>query len=424
MKVLWVIGTLRNCVKNVLDMDTSFNVSGTWVDNTYELIKDDKDIKVDFLCCDKSVKRNRVLKGEKDGSKAFVVHLPRISFGKSSGEKYIKLLKKILDESHPDIIHIWGGETSLAYDVTKANVNKIPMLVFVQGVVSIHSLYWVGNYKLLGKQPLGLAAFYRRLISKEKQKYFKKQTELEKYIISNSAGILVDNDWTKKLYKSINPEILLFDFSLPINESFTSVKWDYEKCEKNRIFTVFGRDMNKGLFQLLIAIKNVKRFFPDVKIAMPGPYKIKNSFKINNFKLSLFEIWAKKYIKKNGLENNVIFTGKLDSKQMSDEILKCNIFVNPSCMEAQATSLREALFVGAPCISSVCGSVLDFMHHDVDSILYRYDEADVLASEIINLLKNPDKTIRIADKGRINIQSKFPQVNNAKKLKDIYMKVL
>ena len=91
-------------------------------------------------------------------------------------------------------------------------------------------------------------------------------------------------------------------------------------------------------------------------------------------------------------------------------------------MEAQATSLREAMFVGAPCISSVCGSVLDFMHHGNDSMLYRYDEADVLASEIIYLFNNPDETISIAKNGRENIRKKYRQ--DTFNLVDIYNKII
>ena len=410
MKVLWVIGTLRNSVKNVLDMDTSFNVSGTWVDNTYDRIKDDPNISIDFLCCDRSVKRNKIKTGAKNNSKAYVLHLPRISFGKSSGAKYINLIKKVLDDSKPDVIHVWGGETSLAYDLSRANVDNIPTVVFIQGIISIHSLYFVGNYKLFDRTKLGLRARYLELIAREKQKYYRKQIHLERYLISKAKGVLVDNEWAKNLYKLMNQDVNCFDFILPINPVFSKDKWTYENCNKHTIFTVFGRDMNKGLFQLLIAVNKIRNQFPDIKVVFPGPYKIAKGLHFRNIHLSLFEIWAKKFIKKNHLEPNVVFTGKLTQEQMANEILKCNVFVNPSCMETQAGSLREAMFVGAPCITSLCGSVLDFCHHNIDSLVYRYDESDVLASYIVDLFNNPGKCDSIGEKARSGINKQYGQL--------------
>ena len=67
---------------------------------------------------------------------------------------------------------------------------------------------------------------------------------------------------------------------------------------------------------------------------------------------------------------------------MALRLEKANCFVNPSVMENHALSLREALIVGVPSISTVCGSVSDYVVNGKNGFLYRYEEYEVLAELI------------------------------------------
>ncbi|MDD4111153.1 MAG: glycosyltransferase [Clostridia bacterium] len=423
MKVLWVIGSPRNCIRQIFNWPLLNNVSGGWIDNALLDLNSRNDISIDYVCCSKKAKVNQLISSEKNGSKAFVVHLPKISFGKKGNKKTIKNLQEIISRSHPDIIHIWGSETGLAYDVTKANAANIPTIIFPQGLIGIHSLYLAGQIKRISKIKLGLIGNLLYLKSKIKQKYYKKQFILEKYIALHSLGILTDNDYTYHYYHLLNESIKVFKYPLQVNNAFLNSKWNYNSCEKNTIFTIFGKDLNKGLFILIMAINIVRNIIPNIKVIIPGPFALKSSYKIPNYRLSLFEIWLKKYVKKNNLQNNIVFAGQLTQEEMKENMLKSNLFVNPSCMEVHVGSVREAMYIGMPCISSVCGSVLEFMNHNVNSFLYRYEEVSVLASEIIFLLQNPDETLRISQNAFDSIRKKF-ESNIDSKLPNIYNQIL
>ena len=95
-------------------------------------------------------------------------------------------------------------------------------------------------------------------------------------------------------------------------------------------------------------------------------------------------------IKELDLEDNVKFTGRLSTEQMADTMEKCHLFVNPSCMEVHALSLRESMIVGLPCISAQCGSVVEFLQHKVSGLLYRYEEYESLAYYIDILFSNSE----------------------------------
>ncbi|MPM95579.1 hypothetical protein SDC9_142734 [bioreactor metagenome] len=130
----------------------------------------------------------------------------------------------------------------------------------------------------------------------------------------------------------------------------------------------------------------VKDSYHDVKLYIPGPYNIKNGKLLKT--VSGFEKWLYNYIEQNNLSENIVFTGKLNIEEMAYYYEKCNIFVSPSCMEVHSGSLREALCVGIPSISSLCGCVGDLIKHGVNGYIYRYEEEEILAFYINKLFAN------------------------------------
>ena len=109
-----------------------------------------------------------------------------------------------------------------------------------------------------------------------------------------------------------------------------------------------------------------------------------------------------------GLESNVEFCGKLTSEQMAEQLGNANLFVMPSKAENISTSLREAMWVGCPCITSLVGAVTELAAHNINALCYRYEEVEILADEIVSLLDNPALAQRIAANGHETIQTKYP----------------
>lgn len=172
------------------------------------------------------------------------------------------------------------------------------------------------------------------------------------------------------------------------NSLFYQKKWDLEKCEKHTIFTVYGSSAEKGTQNLLKAVAIVRRKYPDVKVIIPGGYQLNREGKLISSKSDAFQNVLYNMIKDLELENNVIFTGRLSAEQMANTMEQCHLFVNPSCMEVHALSLRESMIVGLPCISAQCGSVVEFLQHKVNGLLYRYEEYESLAYYIELLFSN------------------------------------
>jgi glycosyltransferase involved in cell wall biosynthesis len=407
MKVLWITTTPRKNISEIFDNQKYKDISGVWIDAAYnQILKDpeSKDIHLDFAAGDKKIPLGKIVKKEKNGSVAYLTHLPKISFGKSGGKKSVQAWKKILDEEKPDVIHLWGCESSVAYDVTLANEGNIPTIIYIQGVIGIHCLYKAGHIEEELAHPRNLWWKKELYLKGIKQKYYQKQAELEKTIIAHASAIITDNEFTQNYYRLLNPSVLFISSPLPIGEPFFTHSWSLEKCQRKTIFTVFGTDPNKGLHQLLKAIKIVKETIPDIKVILPGTYELSKGKKARKSKMSLFEMWAQKFIKENSLQNNLVFVGRLNPAQMADQLEKANLFVSPSYMEVHMGSVREAMVVGTPTISSLCGDALEIIKPGENGLIYRADEYQELAGLILQLLENDALAQKISKNAKTDIR--------------------
>ena len=102
-------------------------------------------------------------------------------------------------------------------------------------------------------------------------------------------------------------------------------------------------------------------------------------------------------IKKYSLQNNIIFTGILNEKEMKQKFLESHIFVSSSAIENSPNSVGEAMVLGIPIISSYVGGVPDMIEHKKEGYLYQPDAPYMLA-HYIDLLFSDDDTCELISK--------------------------
>ena len=81
------------------------------------------------------------------------------------------------------------------------------------------------------------------------------------------------------------------------------------------------------------------------------------------------------------------------------------------------------MIVGTPCISSYVGGIPEYLQHNVNGLLYRFEEYEILASHIIKIFYNPAFASGIALNGRAFMRDSRNASNLKKELLWIYEKV-
>ena len=169
------------------------------------------------------------------------------------------------------------------------------------------------------------------------------------------------------------------------------------------------------------AIAIVKLKYPDVVVNVPGSYPLDKDGKLAPSKNDAYFLALKRLMVTLGVENNVRFLGRLDASGMASAMTSSHIFVNPSCMEVHALSMRECMVQGIPCISAICGGVLDFLRHGENGMLYRYEEYEVLAGTICRLFDSDALCAKISEQAKHALDSLLASSDS---LNDIYHAVV
>lgn len=421
MKILWVSSRVIGPSEKLYANDYN-GVSGSWIQTEYDSLNK-KNIRIDFLCGIKNGQSRTIIHKTSEESDFYGVHLPRISNGYTLPKAQKTQISNILRVVNPDIIHVWGTESSLQASVIEC-AKGIPTVIFVQGLIGMH-LRYQGGY-LLQHHPSyrQYISLKEKILRKVKNHAFSKQVSLEKKMICSSKNIITDNAFTRAYCRSFVSDVHYFHKEIGVNEVFRKKKWELSDCTTNRIFTIFGGNPDKGIHQLFYAINLIKNDFPNLEVFVPGPFNANEDGElIISRSSSSYEKWLFTQIKNMDLTNYVRFVGRKSPSQMAAILLSSNVFVNPSCMEVHALSLREAMTMGVPSVSALSGSILEFVHHEITGLVYRYEEYEVLAMHLSKMLSCSSYAAELGNKAREMMESRVLHPENMP-LEKIYSSIL
>ncbi len=383
MRILWVSNSPIGPAANILN-ETYGGTSGGWIQTEYESLSKNE-YEMFFLSMISDLNKGEVLKKSNDIGTLYCCKLPKPCYGIKNPEYLVKNIEEIISEIKPDIIHVWGTETCVSNIVSKC-APEIPKVIFVQGLIGIHQKYLGGFFERKNNKEYYKGSSLLSLVKDAMRiKLFKNQVDIEKETVLNCKNVIIDNDFGKAFFNSISEEIKCFPHPLLPNKIFSEYSWNYENVNPHTIFTIYSGNAEKGLQELLKAVAIVKRKYPDVKVKVPGIYPLDENKKLVAQKNDSYSCVLKNMIDSLDLGDNIEFLGKLDVHGMGENMSKAHIFVNPSCQEVHASTLREAMSVGTPCISTLCGCVSEFLKHNENGLIYRYQEYEVLAYYIEKL---------------------------------------
>lgn len=389
MRVLWVSNSPIGPAANILGEEYKGS-SGGWIQSEYETL-DKANVDLFILSTLSSVKRGKILCQKNEIGEVYCVHAPKLSTGVAAPQILQDNVREIIEKIKPDVIQIWGTETWLSSAVSKCKT-AAPKIIYIQGLLGIHKRYlggYFGNLSEDKKYSIGISlpiwgkSLYRKWS-------FLRQAEIEQETIRNCKNVILDSDFAKSYCYSISSDVRSFHRVLMPNTLFQKRNWKIERCQKHSIFTIFGSSAEKGTHNLLKAVSIVKRNFPDITVNIPGIYDLDAQGSLMPGKKGSFQNVLYSMIQDFGLDENVHFTGRLSAPQMAEALENCHLFVNPSCMEVHALSLREAMLVGVPSISAQCGSVAEYLKHKENGLIYRYEEYESLAY-YINMIFQSDE---------------------------------
>ena len=219
------------------------------------------------------------------------------------------------------------------------------------------------------------------------------------------------------LYPSAKEDYVFADVEK--GQPFYDACWQYCRCVPHSIFTVGQANMPlKGIHQLLQALPDIVRQYPDTTVRIAGDKVMAHDFRHR----MTYGQYMQHLIRRHHLQDHVTFLGALNAEQIVRELERANIFILPSSIENSPNALGEAQLAGTPCVAANVGGVADLVPDSTCGQLYPYDNTQALSNAVCRTFKTSD-SFDNAPMRRISRERHNPETNR-NRLVQIYHSIL
>lgn len=410
MKILWITNFTLPEVAEVTKVGTV--TSGGWLIDLSKRISKDKNIELYIA----SFYNGKEIKYVKVEGRTHILIPGRSKAMNFSNYKSKKYWKEIYNKIKPDIFHIHGTEYVHGLSLLSL-YPSVPTVITIQGVMKRISEEYYGSYSgfevFKYTKLKELLTFNNHLI---KKRLYKSRVKTEQQMIKNVKYITGRTFWDYSIIKNINPDIEYFKLNYNLREVFyNEKKWNYEIMQKHTVFSSASSYPLKGLDILIDAIYLVKKKYSNVKLFIPGGGNVKNNRYI---KETGYQRNIRKKIERLKLENNIVFLGNIDAKEVARNLQKANVFVVSSAIEGASASLCEAMYIGTPSIGTYRGGITELIN-DENGFYYDFPEYSVLANRIIELFESKE----LCEKFSINAIEDATKKHDREKNTDEHIKM-
>jgi glycosyltransferase involved in cell wall biosynthesis len=420
MNVLWITNLAFGKLIDLAGI-SSKSTSGSWLNATLNDFVCDCRINLTIV----TVGRVKSIKAVKENNVTYCI-LPggfpvEYNYKKKSNKKYWRYVN---EKYKPDIIHIWGTEYTPGY-LGLLTMKNVPSVVYMQGLLESLSRYYLAG---MNKRELLKSITIRDILKYDwitkRQKKITKRSKIEAEIIKISGNVIVENKWCSAHCLSLFDKCQIYKCALNIRGEYFDEIWDKNKVCSYTIMSNAAGYPIKGLHVLLKALRFVLLKYPEARLYIPGENNPFTKTLLEVIKENGYTKYIKTIIKEYGLINNVIFMGRLSAEQMARQMAVTNVFVVPSCIENHSSTLIEAMVVGVPCIASYVGGIPEYLKHNENGLLYRFEEYEMLAEHIKEIFSDIDYAATLGGNARLSARITRSSVNIKENLISIYENVI
>lgn len=293
-----------------------------------------------------------------------------------------KVVKKLVDTIHPDVIHLQGAENPYYSTTALQFLENYPVVVNLQRMT-------LDFYRGSSKSAVSAVKIEKEILTKFK--HFSLRTKkMESDLLSYNPDAITH--WVRYII----PE-------LHVNQ----VRKEYDIVFFAQIIKT------KGIEDLIDCLVLVKNSFPEIKLCLMGSSSRAYITFLHNM------------IKEKGLADNVIWKGFLPSlRDVHNEAQKSRICVLPTHYDIIPGTIIESMQLGLPVVSYNVGSIPELNEEEECVLLSEKGDIQGLADNIIRLLTNAELYNTMSKRGIECIKKRYSNQNVIQQHLDCYRAVI
>ncbi len=419
MHVLWLVSMVLPQAARACGLAAASDVSGGWLTGQLTALRGRPGLRLTVACV--APRQRRALCGTLDGVQYHI--LPQAG-----------ALGPLLDETEPDLAHLWGTEYAAAAALQQAAAaRRLPLLVGIQGVMRDCAAHLCGGVPAacLHSTPLDrlLDSLIPGALLDKAQADFDALARSEAALLGQARYVTGRTGFDRRAVTELAPEARYF----PCNETlrplfYTGTLWHARDFGSAPVLLLpQGNYPLKNLHTLLRALPAVLRRWPDAVLRIAGWPPVDKGPLLRPVldRLFPYQRYCRRLARELGVAEHVRYTGPLDAAAMRQAYLDADVFVLPSQSENSPNSLGEAMLLGLPCVASCTGGIPDMLQSGAEGLLYGKPlDAEALAQSLCAVLAAPDGGAALGQAARTRALHTHDPAANAETLAAIYKTIL
>lgn len=364
-------------------------------------------IEMHIISCNESISKDFVIEASK-----IQLHFLRLSHPAllPKAISYRLKAKKYLQKINPDIVHIHSPN----YTFVKHNEGR--------RVITFHGLGLLNEYNDENMEILSfmkyLRMFVRFLANDTIFANSMKGRISQVYVVClkllslrREENIIAVSNYVKEKLNHFT-DSKIWEFPNPVNERYFEI--ENNKDRDKRLLLIASNDPEvKGIKMAFQVIEEIKKYFPNIKLRIAGALEKSPGFPL------LIE-----YLKSKSIEDNVMFLGCLNEKDLFKEYRDCSVVIVTSKFETFFLPGAEGLAAGKPVVGTKVGFLPEVISDSENGFLVDYGDYKKFAQRLITLLKDPSMRREMGKRGRKEALRRFLPKVVAQQMKEFYEYVL
>ena len=417
MRILWTVNLIPSEAAQMLGIHSE--VLGGWVESMAAQLRGREDIELGIAC---KAEPGQVFQKEIDG-----IHYYSLSYSpKHALEELPSQCEHIIEDFKPDLIQIEGTEFLHAKVMLGCGKGRqIPTVVSMQGILNGQYQYQCGQLPvddMMFSTSL-TKIFAAWILHLRKRLWYQPRMKPEREIIEQADYILGRTTWDRAHTYAINPRAQYFSCNRVLRAPFYEKKWEIKRIERHSIYVGNGYFALKGLHFVIMALPQLIREYPDVKLYVAG-YKPYGSRDRRSVIKKGYAAYLKKLVQDLQVEEYIEFTGPLNAAQVAEKLSTVHAYVLSSAAENSPNTLGEAMMVGTPSVASYVGGVPDMAVDGEEALHYRNDDPALLAWKLKSIFDDDALALKLSEQGRKKARKTHDAAANAKQLLQVYQEIL
>ncbi len=280
-----------------------------------------------------------------------------------------KQLEEIVKDFQPDVVHCFGTEYPHTLAATRVyDADKV--LIGIQGLCKLYAESYLADLPTRVVRRVTFRDWLKKdSILQQEQKFIARGKQEVEAVLN--TGHVTGRTWIdEKFTTETNPKVKYHFMNETLRSNFYKGNWEADKCEPYSIFLSQGDYPIKGLHYMLKAMPAILEEYPLAKVYVAGNSITNYKTLKDKIKISSYGKYIRELLKEYALQDKIVFLGRMNAEEMKAQYLKCSMFVCPSVIENSPNSLGEAMLLGVPCVTAMCGGVPSIFDDGVDGIGY------------------------------------------------------